>query len=307
MWVESDTNMPGGEALARQFVAGKRFFLEEFGVEPLEVWLPDSFGYSAALPQIARAAGIALVPHPEDLLERDQRHAAPHLPVGGHRRHPDLHPLPAGRHLQRRAVAAPSSPAPTAATPRRAPRTPRCVPFGYGDGGGGPTARDDRRRARRTARPRGLAAGALSSPQRVLRAPPRPSIRAAGLVGRAVPGVPPRHLHLARRAPNAGNRRSEHLLREAELWAATAAVRGAADYPYDELERPGTPCCCSSSTTSCPAPRSPGCTARPSATTRGRRRTGRHRSAARCVPSLGRGTRQRRGQRRPVPEDGVPR
>lgn len=44
MWVESDTNLPGGEALARQFVAGKRFFLEEFGVETEEVWLPDSFG-----------------------------------------------------------------------------------------------------------------------------------------------------------------------------------------------------------------------------------------------------------------------
>ena len=57
MWVESDTNMPGGEAIARQFVAGKRFFLEEFGVEPQEVWLPDSFGYTGALPQIARAAG----------------------------------------------------------------------------------------------------------------------------------------------------------------------------------------------------------------------------------------------------------
>src|SRR5690606_7969726 len=36
MWVESDTNMPGGEALARQVVRGKRFFLEEFGVEPLD-------------------------------------------------------------------------------------------------------------------------------------------------------------------------------------------------------------------------------------------------------------------------------
>ncbi|WP_368075777.1 hypothetical protein [Curtobacterium sp. Csp1] len=33
-----------------------------------------------------------------------------------------------------------------------------------------------------------------------------------------------------------GNRRSEHLLREAELWAATAAVRHGAEYPYDELE-----------------------------------------------------------------------
>ena len=56
MWVESDTNLPGGEALVRQFVRGKRFFIDEFGVEPPDVWLPDSFGYSAALPQIARAA-----------------------------------------------------------------------------------------------------------------------------------------------------------------------------------------------------------------------------------------------------------
>ena len=55
MWVESDTNMPGGEALARQFVHGKRFFLDEFGIETEEVWLPDSFGYSAALPQLVTA------------------------------------------------------------------------------------------------------------------------------------------------------------------------------------------------------------------------------------------------------------
>ncbi|HET6738664.1 MAG TPA: alpha-mannosidase, partial [Kribbella sp.] len=58
MWVESDTNMPGGEALVRQFVHGKRYFAERFGVEPREVWLPDSFGYSAALPQIAALAGF---------------------------------------------------------------------------------------------------------------------------------------------------------------------------------------------------------------------------------------------------------
>jgi alpha-mannosidase len=34
-----------------------------------------------------------------------------------------------------------------------------------------------------------------------------------------------------------GNRRSEHLLREAELWAATAAVQRGAGYPYDRLDR----------------------------------------------------------------------
>ncbi|MER7188248.1 glycoside hydrolase family 38 C-terminal domain-containing protein, partial [Streptomyces hyaluromycini] len=34
-----------------------------------------------------------------------------------------------------------------------------------------------------------------------------------------------------------GNRRSEHLLREAELWAATAAVRAGFPYPYEQLDR----------------------------------------------------------------------
>ena len=56
MWVESDTNMPGSEAMARQFIHGKSFFMNELGVETRETWLPDSFGYSAALPQICAAA-----------------------------------------------------------------------------------------------------------------------------------------------------------------------------------------------------------------------------------------------------------
>jgi alpha-mannosidase len=57
MWVEADGNLPGGEALARQLVHGKRFFLDEFGVETRGVWLPDSFGYTAAYPQLAVLAG----------------------------------------------------------------------------------------------------------------------------------------------------------------------------------------------------------------------------------------------------------
>ena len=58
MWVEPDTNVPSGESLVRQLVYGKRFFSEEFGVETHELWIPDVFGYSAALPQIARGAGV---------------------------------------------------------------------------------------------------------------------------------------------------------------------------------------------------------------------------------------------------------
>ncbi|HEX4202975.1 MAG TPA: glycoside hydrolase family 38 C-terminal domain-containing protein [Ktedonobacteraceae bacterium] len=58
MWVEPDTNISGGEALVRQLVYGKRFFRTEFGTAPKMLWLPDVFGYSAALPQILKKAGI---------------------------------------------------------------------------------------------------------------------------------------------------------------------------------------------------------------------------------------------------------
>ncbi|MGI6745939.1 MAG: alpha-mannosidase [Acutalibacteraceae bacterium] len=58
MWVEADTNVASGEALVRQFLVGKRFFRNEFGVDNKIMWLPDVFGYSAALPQIIKKSGI---------------------------------------------------------------------------------------------------------------------------------------------------------------------------------------------------------------------------------------------------------
>lgn len=58
MWLEPDTNLPSGESLVRQILFGKRFFREEFGQESEVLWLPDVFGYSAALPQILSKSGI---------------------------------------------------------------------------------------------------------------------------------------------------------------------------------------------------------------------------------------------------------
>ncbi|HIS31481.1 MAG TPA: alpha-mannosidase [Candidatus Limivivens intestinipullorum] len=58
MWVEADCNLTSGESLARQFLYGKKFFKEEFGVDNEILWLPDVFGYSGALPQIMKKAGI---------------------------------------------------------------------------------------------------------------------------------------------------------------------------------------------------------------------------------------------------------
>ncbi len=57
-WVEPDCNIPSGESLVRQFLFGQRFFQREFGRKCSEFWNPDVFGYSGALPQIMRQAGI---------------------------------------------------------------------------------------------------------------------------------------------------------------------------------------------------------------------------------------------------------
>ena len=57
MWLEADCNMSSGESLVRQFLHGKRFFRDAFGRENRILWLPDAFGFSGALPQIMKQCG----------------------------------------------------------------------------------------------------------------------------------------------------------------------------------------------------------------------------------------------------------
>jgi len=57
-WVEPDTNLPSGESLIRQFMFGKKFMKDEFGVDSEIFWLPDSFGMTGSLPQIMKGCGI---------------------------------------------------------------------------------------------------------------------------------------------------------------------------------------------------------------------------------------------------------
>jgi alpha-mannosidase len=57
-WVENDSNMPSGEALARQMIFGQRYFQSRFGKRCDTAWLPDSFGLTGALPQLIRGAGM---------------------------------------------------------------------------------------------------------------------------------------------------------------------------------------------------------------------------------------------------------
>lgn len=57
-WVEMDGNIPSGESFVRQFLYGQLFFEKEFGKTCSEFWLPDTFGYSAQLPQIMTICDI---------------------------------------------------------------------------------------------------------------------------------------------------------------------------------------------------------------------------------------------------------
>jgi len=57
MWVESDLNMGGTEALVRQFLYAKNYMKEVFDFEPKVCWQPDTFGHIWTMPQLMRKAG----------------------------------------------------------------------------------------------------------------------------------------------------------------------------------------------------------------------------------------------------------
>lgn len=58
VWIECDCNIPSGEYMVRQFVWGQKFTRENFGYTSDAFWLPDTFGYSASLPQIMQGCGV---------------------------------------------------------------------------------------------------------------------------------------------------------------------------------------------------------------------------------------------------------
>ncbi|MFT4164453.1 MAG: glycoside hydrolase family 38 C-terminal domain-containing protein [Microlunatus sp.] len=232
MWVESDTNMPGGEAMARQFVAGKQFFLDEFGVETEEVWLPDSFGYSAALPQIVAASAsrwfltqkiswnqVNRMPHHTFRWEGiDGTQVFTHFPPAD-----TYNSIVSGEELARA----------SRQYAEKGAANLSLLPYGHGDGGGGPT-REMIAAAHRTANLDGSPRVELSSPRDFFS-------RAEAEYANAPVWRGEMYLELHRGTLTSqlktkqGNRRNEHLLREAELYAATAAVRTGYEYPYQRL------------------------------------------------------------------------
>ncbi|WP_435132732.1 alpha-mannosidase [Actinacidiphila sp. bgisy144] len=234
MWVESDTNMPGSEAMARQFVHGKRFFIEEFGVDNEEVWLPDTFGFAAGLPQIIKAAGSKWLLTQKISWSRTNtfpHHTFTWEGIDGSRVFTHFPPVDsyncemagsqiahAARNFKEKGAASHS-----------------LAPTGYGDGGGG-TTREMVAKAARLRSLEGSATVEWEAPAAFFAKAeaeyPDPPVWVGELY---------LELHRATLTSQAqtkrGNRRSEHLLYEAELWATTAAVRTGAPYPYEALDR----------------------------------------------------------------------
>jgi alpha-mannosidase len=238
MWVESDTVMPSGEALVRQFSQGQRFFEREFGLRSHGVWLPDSFGYSPALPQLVRRAGFDWFFTQK--ISWNQVNKFPHHTfwwegIDGSRVLTHFPPMDTyNSQLSGEEVA-------------RATRqfnesrhaTGSIAPVGYGDGGGG-TTREMTGKAERLADLEGSAKVRWEHPDAFFERA-RGELAAHATSDSAV-WVGELYLELHRATLTSqhktkqGNRRNEQLLVEAEAWAATASARTGADYPYDELD-----------------------------------------------------------------------
>ncbi|MDI9829836.1 glycoside hydrolase family 38 C-terminal domain-containing protein [Streptomyces sp. KAU_LT] len=234
MWVESDTNMPGSEAMARQFVHGKRFFLDEFGIENDEAWLPDTFGFAAGLPQIIKAAGSKWLLTQK--ISWSQTNKFPHHTfwwegIDGTRIFTHFPPVDTYNCSMKGAEIAHA--ARNFKDKGRARHS--LAPTGWGDGGGG-TTREMIAKAARLRDLEGSATVVWETPDAFFRKAEAEYPDAPVWVGELY-----LELHRATLTSQAGtkqgNRRSEHLLREAELWAATAAVRTGFPYPYEELDR----------------------------------------------------------------------
>lgn len=233
MWVESDTVMPSGESLVRQFLYGQKFFRDEFGITSAGVWLPDSFGYSPALPQLMRRAGFEWFFTQK--ISWNQQNKFPHHSflwegIDGSRifsHFPSMDTY--NSQLSGEEVAKASRQF------RESRLTNNSIaPVGWGDGGGG-TTREMTGKARRLANLEGSATVKWEHPNdffdRAQQELPSPPVWVGELY---------LELHRAtltsQHQTKQGNRRTEQLLVEAELWAATAAIYAGAEYPYERID-----------------------------------------------------------------------
>lgn len=233
MYVEPDTNMPSGEALVRQLLYGKKYYREQFGVDSRILWLPDTFGYSAVLPQLLKGCGVDYLVTQKIFWSYNEGDTFPYHYF-------------TWKGLDGSAV---TSFLPTSYTYRTDPKE-LCgawrsrvqkrhlgdflIPFGYGDGGGGP-CRDFVEFAEREKDLEGMPRVKMASPLDFF----EDMERRGGPVNTwdgELYFTAHRGTYTTQAAIKRNNRRSEFALHDLELWAALASLRGAA-YPVEAAER----------------------------------------------------------------------
>ncbi len=232
MWVEPDTNMAGGEALIRQLLYGKRYFKEYFDVDSQVLWLPDTFGYSAALPQILAGCNVKYLVTQKIFWSYNEGEQFPYhyfhwegmdgtkiisfLPTSYTY---DTDPVTLnetwGSRTQARDLEA------------------FLLPFGYGDGGGGPT-RDHIEYALRQKDLEGGVKVKLSDPIEFFE-----DMEAMGKPQNTYVGElyfsAHRGTYTSQAMVKMYNRKCELALRETEIWSVLAAEKGMG-YPKEKLE-----------------------------------------------------------------------
>jgi len=223
MWVEADTNMAGGEALIRQLVHGKRYYKEEFDVDSQILWLPDTFGYTAALPQILKGCGVKYLVTQKIFWSYNEGEQFPYHYFNW-------------EGMDGTQVV---SFLPTSYTYRTDPTEANDIwknrsqiqdldaflmPYGYGDGGGGP-ARDYIEFAKRQEDLEGSVRIKMAGPGEFFRDMEEQGGPVNTYVGELYFSAH-RGTYTSQAMIKQNNRRSELMLREMELWSSLAMEKG---------------------------------------------------------------------------------
>ncbi len=235
MWVEADMNLPSGESLARQIVHGQRYFESRFGRRCSEVWIPDVFGYPASMPQLYAAGGMRRFVTQKlswNTTNRFPHHTFWWEGLDGTRVLTHFPPVDTYN--------AELTPAECVASVERfrdsAWSNWSLMPFGFGDGGGGPT-REMLERARRLDDLDGAPRVSIGSPAEFFE-----HVEHEQLAGAPVPvwrGELYFETHrgtlTSQLRTKVGNRRCEQLLREVELWSATLGRGAEVDHLWRQV------------------------------------------------------------------------
>ena len=233
MWVEADTNLASGESLIRQFLHGKRFYRDEFGVDCRLMWLPDVFGYSGCIPQIMTGCGIRYFSTSKIFWTYNGGDVFPYNTFW-------WEGIDGTRVLSHIFVNYGSTTNPATLIERWDERvqkdgiTSRMVPFGYGDGGGGAT-RDHLEFLRRCRDLEGVPRAVIESPITFFEDEEARNAKLPVYVGELY-YQEHRGTYTTQARTKKGNRKCEFALREAELWGAAAQWLGKFHYPARAVE-----------------------------------------------------------------------